>query len=157
MKKNFIILLVLLFSLFLIYCTKEKIPETTTWIGLKIKQQNAVEKLIRTTGNGKEEIYWWAGGYMDENGSFGFELIDMKSKKSVIRKIYRYGDEKTGKKDNPRFDWWHAEQKDKITMYANRNYKMKIWGKNLAKPGAGWGMWLYRFGEKPQAKESPTR
>jgi hypothetical protein len=40
-------------------------------------------------------------------------------------------------------------------MYANRNYKLKIWGTGLAEPGAGWGMWLYRFGEKPQRKESP--
>ncbi len=129
----------------------------TEWIGLKTTENTTLEKRFKTAGQGVGKVTWWAGGYTYAGGSFTIELIDMKTKKSVLKKVYEYGDLSTGNDEKPKFHWWHSEEKDRTILQADRVYKMKLSSTNLAQPGAGWGLWLYRIGETPRRHESPER
>jgi hypothetical protein len=108
--------------------------------------------MFKTGGKGESGVSWWAGGYTWPGGYFIIELIDVKRDETLIRKAYQYGDEETGNDELPRFKWWHSEEIDRITLKANRVYRIKIRGQGLAQPGAGFGLWLYEIGE-----EEPTR
>ncbi|MEE4312834.1 MAG: hypothetical protein V2J62_13305 [candidate division KSB1 bacterium] len=153
MNKTLIIVSILIIAL--AHCSQEQIPESTTWTGLSAKDDTVMEKVFRTAGVGSADISWWAGGYIYPGGYFEIRIIDLKTEEEILKKIYRYGDEATGSKDNPRFQWWHAEEKGRISMRANRAYKMKLWGENLGEPGIGWGLWLYKFGETPRRRQHP--
>ena len=73
----------------ILYCSKNKFPEVTNWIGIELKNDGQVEKIFKTVGEGQGEITWWAGGYIYENGYFEIELIDLKTKKSILKKQYQ--------------------------------------------------------------------
>ena len=133
----------------LISCDKEKPPAATEWIGLQTKSNAPLEKTFRTTGKGVGMVTWWAGGYTWHGGRFTVELLDVKQKETILKKVYVYGDRETGNDELPKFKWWHSEEKDRIILTANTVYKMRIQGRGLAQPGAGWGLWLYKIGDEP--------
>jgi|GEM_PF-7064179 len=147
MKKLILVLAIFLLLTEHFSCSDSDVPVATSWVGLKTKKEETVEKLFRTAGKGVDEVKWWAGGYLWQNGYFLIELVDVKKNKTVFRKEFLYGDEKTGSSEEPRFHWWHSEAQGKIILSANRIYKMKLTVRRPAQPGAGWGLWLYRLGE----------
>lgn len=146
---------VVLATVFFIIACSDPTPVATRWTQLKSKENGVQQLTFRTAGKGTGPVSWWAGGYLWQGGSFAIELIDVRKKEVILHKVYRYGDERTGNIDAPRFQWWHAEEKDQITLKGGRVYQMKLQTENLAQPGAGWGLWLYPIGAKPQRHESP--
>jgi hypothetical protein len=156
-RKRMLFLFLCVAPLLLSHCQKEKVPEVAEWIGIQIKGNQEAEKSFKTVGTGEAKVTWWAGAYTYRGGSFRVELIEKKTQKKLFTRTYIYGDTTTGKSEDPRFYWWHSEQKGTFLLKAGQTYTMKIKGINLAEPGGGWGMWLYRFGEKPQRRESPRR
>jgi hypothetical protein len=138
-------------------CSTDKIPVVTEWIDLSSKQEAELERTFKTAGKGVGSVSWWAGGYLWGGGSFTVELIDVRKKQVILKKVYAYGDSTTGKSEQPRFFWWHAEEKDRIILEAGRVYQMKLKTVGVAQPGAGWGLWLYPIGGTPQRRESPIR
>ncbi len=137
-------------------CGEDHVPVVTSWVGLSVKDERPVEKIIQTTGKGEASVSWWAGGYLLKDGFYEIELIDLKKRKTVLHKKYLFGDDSSGRMDHPRFNWWHAEQKERVLLVADRKYKMTLRGEHLAQPGAGWGMWLYRIGDEPRRREDPA-
>lgn len=142
-------------TLFSLIACSDPTPIATEWTQLKAKEDSEQQLTFRTAGHGQGPVSWWAGGYLWEGGSFTVELIDVRAKKAVLSKVYHYGDAATGNIDAPLFQWWHAEEKAQIILKAGRVYRMKLKTKNLAQPGAGWGLWLYPIGETPRRRESP--
>lgn len=143
-------------GLILLQCRQE-VPIADKWIELKSKQDAELERTFKTVGKGVGPVTWWAGGYLWEGGSFEIALIDVRKNKVILQKTYRYGDTQTGNSEMPLFKWWHAEEKDRILLQAGRVYRMTLKTRNLAQPGAGWGLWLYPIGEEPKRHEPPKR
>jgi hypothetical protein len=156
-NRRMLLLFLCLTPALLYHCHKEKVPEVVEWIGIQMKGNQEAEKSFRTVGTGEAKVTWWAGGYTYRGGFFQVELIEKKTEKMIFSRTYSYGDTTTGKSEEPRFYWWHSEQKGAFSLKAGMTYTMRIKGTNQAEPGSGWGMWLYRFGEKPKRRESPKR
>jgi len=151
MKKHLLIIAILLS--FIVRCDKDRTEVVTEWIGIETKKNVALEKTFKTAGKGSGPVTWWAGGYTWEGGFFAVELIDVKNEKTILKKVYAYGDTTSGNDEKPRFQWWHSEEKNRILLTANRVYKMKLQTWNIAQPGAGWGLWLYEIGSPPRRHE----
>ena len=156
-RKQMLFIFLAIVPILLSHCQKEEVPQVSEWIGIQIKGDQQAEKSFKTVGTGEEKVTWWAGGYTYHGGSFRVELIERKTKKTIFTRTYAYGDTTTGTSEEPRFYWWHSEQKGAFLLKAGETYTMMIKGTNLAEPGVGWGMWLYRFGEEPQRREAPQR
>lgn len=139
--------------LFILSCDIIDAPVKSEWVGLRVKDEIPKEFLFKTTGKGKADIGWWAGGYTWPGGYFIIELVDIKKDNVILRRTYHYGDQATGSDELPRFKWWHSEEQARITMRANRVYKIKLRGQGLAQPGAGFGLWLYNIGEEEPKRQ----
>lgn len=149
--KVFVTIIMAVTILLIFSCEKIDAPVKSEWVGLRVKDNKPQELLFKTTGKGKADISWWAGGYTWPGGYFIFEVIDVKKDKVILRRVYQYGDKETGNDELPRFKWWHSEEKNRVSMRANRVYKIKLRGQGMAQPGAGCGLWLYTIGtEEPK-------
>ena len=151
--KHWTLLFLPIILLLILSCETIDAPVVSEWIGLRTKDDTPKETIFKTTGHGTANISWWAGGYTWPGGYFIAELIDVKMDKVILRRVYQYGDEATGNDELPRFKWWHSEEQDRVTMKANRVYKIKLRGQGLAQPGAGFGLWLYKIGEEEPKRQ----